>query len=306
MRTIIALLLAVVAFAAFTAAVNVNADEYYSSAALMEMDAEAEEELDTELASAADADAEVDEEAEHDSLMHADAEEEALAGLDADAEADSEVDSEAFGELDVEGIFSAVEAGAKALNGDIHEEYAFGSAGMPTDKQLPGDVVQLKHAPGAAPVSDEEKIPKTLLLGADEKTDDPNYKHDIELWGKITKAIKLAKKKIPPFRKWNTAAVLAVRRIKAQLDQTKKNTQIMNDVMEELMKKRRKSVTKLKEWKLKADLEVAEKEMKAAEALGSEIVKQHTLLAPDAEELARKVRTLERGLKELRVAGQDN
>jgi len=267
-------------------------------------------ELDSEFAVEADEEAELDmgtdADSEHDSLMHADAEEEALAGLDADAEADSEAHSEAFGELDVEGIFSAVEAGAKALNGDIHEEYAFGSAGMPTDKQLPGDVVQLKHAPGAAPVSDEEKIPKTLLLGADEKTDDPNYKHDIELWGKITKAIKLAKKKIPPFRKWNTAAVLAVRRIKAQLDQTKKNTQIMNDVMEELMKKRRKSVMKLKEWKLKADLEVAEKEMKAAEALGSEIVKQHTLLAPDAEELARKVRTLERGLKELRVAGQDN
>lgn len=289
---------------------------------LVEIDAEMDSEVDIELANAAgvDADAEAEAEASSEITLEAladvdadadaevDVEQEALAGLEAETAVDAS--SEAFAEVDVDALFASTAeadsaAAKKKKKRDIHEEYALGLGELPTDKALPGSLVNLKHAPGAVPGADESTIPDGLLLGEDEATNDPNYEHDILLWDEISAKIKDATAKIETYKVWNKNAVLAVRRIKNQLAQTRKNEKIMKNALHQLRHQRRHSVHKLKEFRLQNDLKMAQKEMDDLMQFETQMIKAKNQVIPGAEDLARRVRTLQSGLSELRAAGAD-
>jgi len=180
---------------------------------------------------------------------------------------------------------------------------AFDWKKIPTDKQLPGDVVRLRHAPGAVPPLNEEALPKNLLPPAG--CSDPNQTNDVKLWNTLTTKLKHAKTTGIKYQKWLKAADLAFKKVKAQIKLTKKNFGLIQKAIKGMTHQRRQIVKRLKAAKLKRDLEVAQKKMKELNAYGKILGRTKSSLAEGFSSMNKRVKVLKTGMKSLQKFGED-
>lgn len=204
------------------------------------------------------------------------------------------------------------EAGSKA--GGKGKQKATNAAGLsafdsidwtkiPTDKQLPGDVVRLRHAPGAVPPLNEEVLPKSLLPPPGCK--DANQVNDVKLWNTLTTKLKAAKQTGVKYQKWIKGADIAYKKIKAQIKLTKKNYGLITKAIKGMTHQRRQIVKRLKAAKLKADLKVAQAKMKKLNAYGKVLGRTKSSLVEGHSSMNRRVKLIKRSIKDLRTFGKD-
>jgi len=174
---------------------------------------------------------------------------------------------------------------------------------IPTDKQLPGDVVRLRHAPGAVPPLNNDALPKNLLPPAG--CTDPNQTNDVKLWNTLTTKIAHAKTTGIKYQKWLKAADLAFKKVKAQIKLTKKNHGLIQKAIKGMTHQRRQIVKRLKAAKLKRDLEEAQKKMKQLNAYGKVLGRTKSSLVEGFGSMNKRVKFLKRGMKDLRKFGED-
>jgi len=180
---------------------------------------------------------------------------------------------------------------------------AFDWKKIPTDKQLPGDVVRLRHAPGAVPPLNEEVLPKSILPPPG--CSDPNQLNDVKLWNTLTTKIKHAKVTGLKYTKWLKAADLAFKKVKAQIKLTKKNFGLIQKAVRGMTHQRRQIVKRLKAAKLKRDLEAAQAKMKQLNAYGKVLGRTKSSLVEGFGTMNRRVKVLKSGMKELTKTGND-
>jgi len=174
---------------------------------------------------------------------------------------------------------------------------------IPTDKQLPGDVVRLRHAPGAVPPLNDEALPKNLLPPAG--CSDPNQTNDVKLWNTLTTKIAHAKVTGIKYQKWLKAADVAFKKVKLQIKLTKKNHGLIQKAIKGMSHQRRQIVKRLKAAKLKRDLEVAQTKMKQLNAYGKVLGRTKSSLVEGFGSMNKRVKFLKRGMKDLRKFGED-
>jgi hypothetical protein len=230
--------------------------------------------------------------------------------MDVDADAEMGVDAEA----DVSSMFDA----DLAAMGDNSEEIdsrnsALSTAeepfddmdwlNVPTDKQLPGDLVRLRHAPGAVPLLNEEILPRNLLPNANCK--DPNHVNDVRLWKTITKKLRSAKTSLAKYKKWTAAAQAALKRVGAQIRQTTKNSMVLNKAIRGMTHQRRQVIKRLKAYRLKNDLDMAQKKMEQLTEYGNQLAVARAKATGGNEDMIGKIKLLKKGMQDLKTAGQD-
>jgi hypothetical protein len=174
---------------------------------------------------------------------------------------------------------------------------------IPTDKQLPGDVVRLRHAPGAVPPLNEEVLPQSLLPPPGCK--DANSLNDVKLWNQLTTKIKQAKVTGVKYAKWLKAADVAFKKVKAQIKLTKKNHGLIKKAVAGMIHQRRQIVKRLKASKLKIDLVAAEAKMKKLNAYGKVLGRTKSSLVEGKSSMTRRVKQLKGGIKSLQTFGND-
>ncbi len=174
---------------------------------------------------------------------------------------------------------------------------------IPTDKQLPGDVVRLRHAPGAVPPLNEEVLPKSLLPPPGCK--DANSINDVKLWNQLTSKIKHAKVTGIKYAKWLKAADVAFKKVKAQIKLTKKNHNLIKKAVAGMAHQRRQIVKRLKAAKLKVDLQTAEAKMKKLNAYGKILGRTKSSLVEGKSSMTQRVKHIKSGIKSLQTFGND-
>jgi hypothetical protein len=174
---------------------------------------------------------------------------------------------------------------------------------LPTDKQLDGDVVRLRYAPGATPDMSEESLPKGLLPPPG--CTDSEAINDIKLWNVLTSKITSTKQSVVKYAKWLKAADASLKKVKSQVSMTKKNKGTIEAAIKNMIRQRREIVKRLKTKKLKRDLDVAEEKMKQLKEYGAKLGATKASLVEGTTSMKREVGTLERGVDELRKFGVD-
>jgi len=196
---------------------------------------------------------------------------------------------------------AAAQAAGKAGKLDIGTFDSADFANLPSDKQLPGDVVRIRNAPGAVPNLNEDVLPQVLI----EKCKSPDAINDIKLWNKLTAKIKTAKATKKKYDKWLKVAQMALKKLEGQITTTKINQNTINRAIDGMSHQRRQIVKRLKSIKLKADLEAAKKKMKKLNAYGKILGRTQSSLVQGKEQMSRRVKTLKKGIKHLQTFGQD-
>lgn len=248
------------------------------------------------------------------SFLESGMEVDAEAGIDAQAHTEVEADIAAMFESDLNSLtddsnslassnanLAGAAGKAKAVAG------AFDSiefANMPNDKQLPGDIVRLRNAPGAVPLLNEEVLPKSLL--PPKGCSDPNHVNDVKLWKSLTKKLQGAKSTLVKYKKWSAVADLAIKKVAAQVQQTTRNTNVVSKAIMGMNFQRRQVVKRLKSYKLKNELEKASKKMEELNEYGRVLGATKQSLVEGNSEMLRKVRFLKRGMKDLQTFGEDS
>jgi len=174
---------------------------------------------------------------------------------------------------------------------------------MPTDKQLPGEIVRLRYAPGALPDLSEEALPRELLPPPN--CPDEDAKNDVKLWNMITSKIGDTKASIVKYDKWLKGADLALKKVKKQVSLTKKNRAIIDNAIKTMTQQRRDIVKRLKTKKLTRELEAAEVKMKELQEYGAKLGATKSSLVEGTTTMKRRVGLLMDGMKELRSFGVD-
>jgi len=174
---------------------------------------------------------------------------------------------------------------------------------LPTDKQLPGDVVRLAYAPGALPDLSEEVLPQELLPPPD--CPDEDARNDVKLWNLLTSKISGTKASVVKYKKWLKGADLAIKKVRKQISLTKKNKALIDNAIKAMGKQRREIVKRLKTKKLTRDLEQAETKMKQLQEYGAKLGATKMSLVQGNTQMKRRVGVLADGIKQLRSYGVD-
>lgn len=235
-------------------------------------------------------------------------------GADASAEtqANTEVEADiaAMFETDLNSNNNDAASNANLLGADTKAATVTGAfdsvefGNLPNDKQLPGDIVRLRNAPGAVPLLNEEVLPKSLL--PPKGCNDPNHVNDIKLWKSLTKKLQNAKSTLAKYKRWSAVANVAIKKVATQVQQTTRNTNVVSKAILGMNFQRRQVVKRLKSYKLKNELESATKKMEELNEYGRVLGATKESLVEGNSDMLRKVRFLKRGMKDLQTFGEDS
>lgn len=168
---------------------------------------------------------------------------------------------------------------------------------MPGSEQLNGAFVKLQFAPGQS-LNDEDVLPAHLI--APKSTATANEIMDAKLWREMTAKIHLTGKSLKKYNRWIQGAAIALSKVEDQLKATQENKGVIERGLSSMKYQRLQILKRLKSYKLKRDLEAAEKRMAQLKGYSEYLSKNKKDLTNHENSLVKRLTKVTATLEKLR------